>query len=63
MAHHLRGHREQARDCHDRAVRWLGEQKSLAAEYAAELARFRAEAEAVLAGPGGKLPADVFARP
>ena len=32
MAHHRLGHRDQARDCFDRAVRWLGEQKSLTAQ-------------------------------
>ena len=42
-------------------MRWLGEQKSLTEQYAKELAAFRAEAEAVLAGPAGELPDDVFA--
>ena len=63
MAHHRLGHREEARGCYDRAVRWLGEQKGLPAEYAKELAGFRAEAEAVLAGPADDLPADVFVPP
>jgi eukaryotic-like serine/threonine-protein kinase len=51
MAHHRLGHRAEGRGCFDRAVRWMGEQKNLSAEYANELAAFRAEAEAVLAGP------------
>ena len=63
MAHHRLGHRGQARAAYDRAVRWLGEQKSLAEQYAKELAAFRAEAEAVLARPAGELPDDVFAPP
>ena len=63
MAHHRLGHPQEARDCRDRAVRWLGEQKSLTAENAKELAGFRAEAEAMLAGPSGELPVDVFAPP
>ncbi|MFI5459894.1 MAG: hypothetical protein ACHRXM_31115 [Isosphaerales bacterium] len=61
MAHHRLGHRALARECFDRAVRWVGEQKTLSAEYAKELAAFRAEAEAVLALPPGELPANVFA--
>jgi tetratricopeptide (TPR) repeat protein len=61
MAHHRLGHRNVARDCFGRAIRWQGEQKSLSAEHAKELAAFRAEAEAVLAGPAGELPDDVFA--
>jgi serine/threonine protein kinase/WD40 repeat protein len=51
MAHHKLGHNSQARESFDRAVRWLREQKKLDAGDAGELARFRAEAEAVLAGP------------
>ena len=61
MAHHRLAHREQARDCFDRAVRWLAAQNNLYAGHAEELARFRAEAKAVLAGPIGELPDDVFA--
>ena len=61
MAHHRLGDREQARDCFDRAVHWMGKQKSLSDQNAKELAVFRAEAEAVLAGPAGELPVDVFA--
>ncbi len=61
MAHHRLAHRDEARGCFDRGVRWLAAQENLNAVYAGELARFRAEAEAVLAGPYGELPDDVFA--
>jgi tetratricopeptide (TPR) repeat protein len=61
MAHHRLGHADQARACFDRAVRWWTERKNLPAQHVQELTGFRAEAEAVLAGPGGELPADVFA--
>jgi hypothetical protein len=63
MAHHRLGHREEARGCYERAVRWLGGQKGLPVEFAKELAEFRAEAEAVLTGPAGELPTDVLANP
>ncbi len=63
MAHHRLGHRAEARECFDRAVRWMGEQKALSAQHARLLAAFRAEAEAVLAGPSDELPSDVFASP
>jgi tetratricopeptide (TPR) repeat protein len=53
MAHHHLGHRDEARGCFERAVRWLGGHKSLPANYTQELAAFRAEAEAVLAGSVG----------
>ena len=46
---------------YDRAVRWMGQQKNLSEQYAKELVAFRAEAEAVLAGPASELPANVFA--
>ena len=58
---HQLGHRAEARGCFERAVRWLREQKSLPGQYTQELADFRAEAQAVLAGLTGELPADVFA--
>ena len=61
MAHHRLGHREEAHTCFDRALRWLGDQQGLSVEYARELALFRTEAEAVLAGPVGELPDDVLA--
>jgi WD40 repeat protein len=60
-AHHRLGHRDVARRCLDRAIEWVSRQSSLPAQYVKELATFRAEAEAVLAGPTGELPADVFA--
>jgi hypothetical protein len=63
MAHHRLGHRDVARNYLERAIHWQGEQKRLSAEPAKELAAFRAEAEAVLAGPAGELPDDVFAPP
>jgi WD40 repeat protein/tetratricopeptide (TPR) repeat protein len=62
MAHQRLGDRVSARDCFDRAARWTQEQKNLAAQHAEELSRFRAEAAAVLSGPSGELPEDVFAR-
>jgi len=61
MAHHRLGHREEARDCYDRAARWLRDQKSLDPEHVKELAGFRGEAEALLARPAGELPLSVFA--
>jgi WD40 repeat protein/tetratricopeptide (TPR) repeat protein len=63
MAHHRLGHREEARACLDRACHWVSEQKYLSEPLTWELAAFRAEAEAVVSGAGGELPADVFARP
>ncbi|MGD0039111.1 MAG: protein kinase [Isosphaeraceae bacterium] len=63
MAHHRLGHADQARACFDRAVRWLRAQKSLLEQDTKELTEFRTEATAVLAGPAGEPPADVFARP
>ncbi len=61
MAHHRLGHREAARGCFGRALRWLREQKSLDPQHAKELAGFRGEAEALLAEPVGEQPAKVFA--
>jgi WD40 repeat protein/tetratricopeptide (TPR) repeat protein len=60
MAHHRLGHHRQARDCFDRGVLWMGKQDGLSEPAVRELSAFRAEAEAVLAGPA-ELPADVFA--
>ncbi|HZW34979.1 MAG TPA: protein kinase [Isosphaeraceae bacterium] len=63
MAHHRLGHRDQAKGCFDRAVRWLSTQKNLPESQTKELTLFRAEAEAVLARPTAELPDDVFADP
>jgi tetratricopeptide (TPR) repeat protein len=63
MAHAHLEHRDQARDCFARAVKWVSEQKRLSRQWAAELAAFRAEAEGVLVRTLGELPADVFAVP
>ncbi len=61
MAHHQQGRHQEAHSLFDQAVRWLAAQKSLPELRAKELAAFRAEAEAVLAGPLDDTPADVFA--
>jgi tetratricopeptide (TPR) repeat protein len=61
MAHHRLGHRQEARACFDRAVRWLRDQRFLGPQYARELKMFRDEAAAVLAGPADELPEEVFA--
>ena len=50
-------------DLDERALHCLVEQKSLPAEQTQELVAFRAEAQAVLAGLTGKLPAGIFAPP
>ena len=63
MAHHKLGHPDRARTCFDGAVRWMVGKTGLPRNFSRELKSFRAEAEAVLAGPGGELPADVFAPP
>jgi hypothetical protein len=63
MARHRLGLTVQARDAFDRAVRWWREQTPLPDSYAGEPAGLRAEAEAVLAGPGGELREEVFAGP
>jgi tetratricopeptide (TPR) repeat protein len=55
MCHHRQGDEARARDCRDRAERWLREHKgALPAEMVAELTAFQAEAAAVLAGPPGR---------
>ena len=61
MAHHGLGHPGRALTCFDRAVNWWDGNKSLSPRQVQELTAVRAEAEAVLARPGGDLPADVFA--
>jgi hypothetical protein len=63
MAQYRRRRRDQALECFDRAVRWLRVQKNLSAQNSSELATFRTEAKAVLAGPATELPADGFAPP
>ncbi len=63
MAHHQLGHCQEARVCYDQAVRWLDAQKSLRDKYARELARFRAEAQAVLAGSAADRPVNDSADP
>jgi eukaryotic-like serine/threonine-protein kinase len=63
MSHHRLGHREEARRCLDLAKAWVSRQGSLSDQYIRELADFRREAEAVLTGPVGELPDDVFQRP
>jgi hypothetical protein len=63
MAHHQLGHGQEAKSCFERAVHWLAEQQGLSAQYTKELASFRTEAEAVLAGRAGGLPEQVFAVP
>jgi tetratricopeptide (TPR) repeat protein len=61
MAHHRQGQREQARACFHRADLWKEQHIGTIRQFAQEVAMFRTEAEAVLAGPAGELPADVFA--
>jgi WD40 repeat protein/tetratricopeptide (TPR) repeat protein len=63
MAHQRLGHGAQARACYDRAVHWVGEQKTLSDKHANDLAAFRAEAESLLRRPVRELPADMFSRP
>jgi hypothetical protein len=62
MAQHRQGRRDRARDCFDRAVRWVASQQKsgMRNDRAPELDAFRAEAQSVLEGPSGELPDDVF---
>ena len=61
MAHHRLGSRARARERFDEGIRWLQMQKSLPPSHSQEMAAVRAEADAVLAGPAGELPENVFA--
>jgi serine/threonine protein kinase/WD40 repeat protein/tetratricopeptide (TPR) repeat protein len=61
MAHHRLGHRGEARRDLDRAITWMAHPAALTPDQLKELASFRTEAGAVLAGPAGELPEDVFA--
>jgi serine/threonine protein kinase/WD40 repeat protein/tetratricopeptide (TPR) repeat protein len=62
MAHHRLNQFERARTCLDRARTWSeAHRRALSSRSAAELAAFHAEAESVLGGAGGELPAQVFA--
>jgi serine/threonine protein kinase/WD40 repeat protein/Flp pilus assembly protein TadD len=64
MAHHRLNRVEQARACLERATTWFeARRKTLNPAYINELTDFRAEAESVLRGPTGEIPADVFAGP
>jgi hypothetical protein len=61
MAHHRLGNAALARADFGRAVHWLGDHQKLDERWLADLKLFRAEAEALLSGPPGELPAHVFA--
>ncbi len=74
MAHHRLGHADLARARFERAALWIqdrpdpykrgpGERAAFGERRAGQLTAFRAEAEAVLAGPRAELPDDVFAGP
>jgi tetratricopeptide (TPR) repeat protein len=63
MARQRLGQTARARSDLDRALRWMREHPRLPSQWAKELREFRVEAEAVLAGPSGDLPADAFAPP
>jgi tetratricopeptide (TPR) repeat protein len=63
MAHHRMGNRIQAQAYFDRGVRCEAEYDSRADPHPVPLATIRAAAAAVLAGPAGELPDEVFAPP
>jgi WD40 repeat protein/tetratricopeptide (TPR) repeat protein len=59
MAHHRRGHCNEARTCFDRAVAWQRDRGNLTERQTKELAAFRAEADGVLGQPSARPSQDV----
>jgi WD40 repeat protein/tetratricopeptide (TPR) repeat protein len=60
MARHRLGDRASARDHFFQAGTWIASNPDIDPEWRVELKELRAEAEAILRGPAGELPADVF---